>query len=124
MRYTTLLLSLFLLASPAQAAEITVTPNGTGGGVVFVVGDLDGKDYDKFVQATTGLYDYEHTVVSLKSLGGAGGALDLGDHIRRTGMNTWVSGDNQCLSICAFIWLSGARRFASKELTYRLPRRL
>jgi hypothetical protein len=57
------------------------------------------------------LADPEKVVVTLTSDGGEFvTAFLVGDHIRLTGMTTFVPADKTCASACAFVWLAGRPR--------------
>jgi hypothetical protein len=73
---------------------------------------LLGEDYKKFESIAKDIGDYENTLVVLRSPGGEFGAADIGDLIHKSGMSTIVPENELCASICAFIWLGGAHRYA------------
>jgi hypothetical protein len=101
-----------LVAGPAEAAEITVNnPDQDGRVFVDVVGDIEVGD-DKTFRAKVGvLADPEKVVVTLTSDGGHFlTAFLVGDHIRLTGMTTFVPAGKTCASACAFVWLAGRPR--------------
>jgi hypothetical protein len=103
------------LASPARGAEVTSDgPYKWGGGSIVINGDLVDGDFEKFRKVATSFTDYEKVLVLLNSTGGAAVALDIGDLIRKSGMSTSVAEKDECLSVCAFIWLAGKHRFSGR----------
>lgn len=111
------LCGLFPLA--AQSAEITLGTYESGETYVFIEGDIERGDADRFKQIVSksrsssrpGLRD-----VWLNSPGGkVHDALQIGLLVDGLGLRTKIDGNEICLSACALIWLGGAKRFASKR---------
>jgi hypothetical protein len=101
-----------LVAAPADAAEITVnSPDQDGREFVDIVGDIEAGDDKTFRKKVGVLADPEKVVVTLTSDGGDFvTAFLVGDHIRLTGMTTFVPAGKTCASACAFVWLAGRPR--------------
>jgi hypothetical protein len=101
-----------LVAGPAEAAEITVNnPDQDGRVFVDIAGDVGAGDDKTFREKVGVLADPEKVVVTLASDGGQFlTAFLMGDHIRLTGMTTFVPPGKTCASACAFVWLAGRPR--------------
>jgi hypothetical protein len=101
-----------LVAGPSEAAEITVNnPDQDGRVFVDIVGDIEAGDDKTFHKKVGVLSDPEKVVVTLTSDGGQFvTAFLVGDHIRLTGMTTFVPAGKTCASACAFVWLAGRPR--------------
>jgi predicted metalloprotease len=102
----------------ALSAAITVhAPDAEGRVFVDLVGTINDEDFKTFKEKTDQIYPIGagHTnkqmIVTLVSYGGhIGPALQIGEHIRKRGMSTFVPGDRTCASACALIWLAGKQR--------------
>jgi hypothetical protein len=101
-----------LVASLAEAAEITVNnPDQDGRVFVDIVGNIEVGDEKTFREKVGVLADPEKVVVTLTSDGSEFvTAFLVGDHIRLTGMTTFVPTGKTCASACAFVWLAGRPR--------------
>jgi hypothetical protein len=110
----TLIVLLLVLASPATAATITVTPQtGDTPAVVMVQGDLRDEDIDDFRFKVAKL---SSAVVALESDGGSLLAgIRIGEIIRLKGFVTVVANGARCASACATAWLGGVRRFMGEQ---------
>jgi ATP-dependent protease ClpP protease subunit len=109
-----------LFAGAAHAATITQETHTGKDGKVFrdisITGEIKYEDMDKFdrmleIMTRAGTSDL---MVRLESPGGnliAG--LHIANAIHNSGLLTWVAEKTQCTSICAVIWLSGTRRWAT-----------
>jgi len=103
------------MALPAVAADIT-----HWGKNLFIVGQIDDQDYDKFYNIIVEHGD-EIKDVWMTSIGGSfNDGLLIGADIKILGLNTIVV--DRCFSACAFMWLAGDTRkvfeFSPEDLTY------
>lgn len=98
-------------STQAKAATVTVYPlEGEERSVIVVEGILEEADIKAFRQAAFAL---DEAVVLLSGPGGeVNAAIQIGRAIRLKGFSTLVT-DNDCLSACALIWLSGEDRYMS-----------
>ena len=109
-----------LFTGAAHAATITQETHTGKDGKVFrdisITGEIKYEDMDKSdrmleIMSRAGTSDL---TVRLESPGGnliAG--LHIANAIHNSGLLTWVAEKTQCTSICAVIWLSGTRRWAT-----------
>ena len=97
-----------------QAAEIKRVPvAGTDIPMISLRGEIVEGDALKFEQAVEGL---DRAAIELDSRGGlVGEALEIGATIRSGGFCTFVSEDEECLSACGLIWVSGTMRFMTNR---------
>jgi hypothetical protein len=97
-------------AGAADIAQLTSPINGMNG--IAVSGIIEADDWKKLEELANKISDYDHTLVVLRSPGGnAAVGITMGDFIHKTGISTLVPDNDTCASLCAFIWLGGARRF-------------
>jgi hypothetical protein len=110
----TLIVLLLVLASPAIAVTITVTPQtGDKPAVVAVQGDLHDEDINDFRFKVA---KFSTAVVALESDGGSLLAgIRIGEIIRLKGFVTVVADGARCASACATAWLGGVRRFMGEQ---------
>jgi hypothetical protein len=105
-------LLLLLLASPGSvaAAQFDLLPIPSSGGfAVVITGPIVSGDDTTFFNLTLPL---ENVIVLLDSPGGdVETGLSIGSEIVLRRFDTSVGKTNSCSSICAIIWVSGARRF-------------
>jgi hypothetical protein len=99
-----------VLAAPATAATITVTPPiGDTPAVVQVQGVLQSEDIEAFRFKVARL---SKAVVAFESEGGSLLAgIRIGELIRMKGFVTVVAAGARCASACAIAWLGGVQRF-------------
>jgi hypothetical protein len=76
-----------------------------------VSGIIGADDWKKLEELANKISDYDHTLVVLRSPGASAAGVAMGDLIHKTGMSTLVADNETCASVCALIWLGGARRF-------------
>lgn len=111
MRMAGILLIISLSAVPCAGMEISRVTRCTGD-VLKVRGDIQAGDYVKFRS-----YFGDQRRIAGLDLNSPGGALDEGFRIaaltRQKRLSTFVS--KECDSACAFIFLVGKKRYASKE---------
>lgn len=103
-------LCVLMLASTAQALEITVHPAiEAGTSFVFMQGVIQIGDEEKLLHSVSGL---GKAIVVLSSPGGSPlAAMEMGKAIRLKGLATVVPDGALCASACALIWLAGSPRF-------------
>jgi hypothetical protein len=109
-----------LATAPAVAADITVrsVPGGSIGHyrcnrAIVIQGDIENGDEAKFAAAAAG---QDRAIVLFASRGGASAAgLAIGRSIREHHFATAVGAGSECGSACAFAWLSGVPRVASRS---------
>jgi hypothetical protein len=102
-----------LWANVGLAADITVGPHWTdpnpNGGVVYITGDIQLEDADRFDAITSRLTS---ALVVLKSEGGNSlASMAIGAKIFAKRWNTEAY--DICAIGCAAIWLAGGQRFAT-----------
>ena len=96
----------------AAAADITIeqtTSDGLTG--VFLAGDITPENVLEFREKIAPIADKVKTFVVLKSKGGTGASIFIGEIIRQNGMSTIVPHNQTCASACSLIWLAGAHRY-------------
>ena len=114
-RFTAALALALMFSASAGVADIgarlTSPINGMNG--IAVSGISEADDWKKLEELANKMSDYDHTFVVLRSPGGNAAVLGItmGDFIHKTGISTFVPDNETCASLCAFIWLGGARRF-------------
>lgn len=109
-----------LVAAPAVAADITVrtVPGGSIGPyrchhAIVIQGAIENGDEEKFATVATG---HDRPVVLFASPGGASAAgLAIGRAIHKHHFATAVGAGSECDSACAFAWLGGMPRVASRS---------
>jgi sulfatase modifying factor 1 len=114
------LVAVTIIAPTRQALSAAITvhaPDAEGRVFVDLVGTINDEDFKSFKEKTDQIYPIgaghptKQMIVTLVSYGGyIGPALQIGDHIRKKGMSTFVPGDHTCTSACALIWLAGRQR--------------
>jgi hypothetical protein len=81
-----------------------------GSNVIYISGEIDKDDADKFKQITSVVTG--RTVVFLDSKGGSAmDGLYIGEYIRYKGYSTAVGDNTECASACGLIWLAGKSRY-------------
>jgi hypothetical protein len=107
-----IILIISLAAVPCAGIEITRLTGCAGGDVLKLRGDIVAGDYARFRS-----YFGDQRRIAGLDLDSPGGSLYEGFHIatltRQKQLSTFVS--NECDSACAFIFLVGSKRYASKE---------
>lgn len=100
------------LVTQVKAAKIDVVDGlSPGQKAVLIRGPINPGDDDRFYQLTKGV---ERASVFLESPGGAVDAgISIGAEIAMRGFTTLVLDGDGCHSVCAVIWVSGARRYMS-----------
>lgn len=110
-----LLAGLLNHTSPAAAAEITVVDGVVGPGVtVFLIrGEILPGDDERFYQMA------QMAPIATVALDSPGGSVDtgisIGAEIAIRGFETVVLNGHGCHSICAVMWVSGAKRYMSPD---------
>jgi hypothetical protein len=100
----------FLCGMPTRAADIITTKADDGSNVIYISGEIDKDDADKFKRITSVVTG--RTVVFLDSKGGSAmDGLYIGEYIRYKGYSTAVGDNTDCASACGLIWLAGQRRY-------------
>jgi hypothetical protein len=109
-RLVAFVLSALLAGAPASlAAEITSLDIGDAGKLIFIDGDIESGDLDRFLSAAGAT---DRAAVLLRSPGGdLREGLRIAKAIRLARFNTGVAPDFVCASACALIWLSGTTRY-------------
>lgn len=83
------------------------------GAVIFIFGDIVAGDEKKFRELSIRFPD---AMVGLHSKGGAiVPAMEIGRQIRLRGYSTVVTGNSECTSACALIWLAGSPRYLEPD---------
>ena len=109
-KLSSIALAVYLVATPAAAAEITHTRKADGSHVVTISGQIHHGDDKKFIEVTWGLFDDTVTVI-LNSPGGyLQEAVNIGRRIRSRKYETRVQNGAACNSACTLIWLAGTSR--------------
>jgi ATP-dependent protease ClpP protease subunit len=109
--------TIILAATSSHAANIKVmhpgccNPQNGASDVVFIKGEIDEYDYDRFYTAVRGIPPGKAMVVLDSPGGNVKAGLDIGYYIHGYGFTTSVSNGTVCTSMCAAIWLAGKRRF-------------
>jgi len=109
-------------AGGSRAAEFRVFPKTTdectgkiGCYTIWIVGDINKGDEDRF-SAMLAEYGVTQAFIGLHS---GGGDMDAGLGIARKVLEmkftTGVGRGSVCASMCAAIWLAGAKRFANRK---------
>ena len=99
-------------SAETMAAEITADRSSKGTPFIFVVGDIESGDAERFKEAAK----VENAVVLLESEGGlVAEAIEIGNAIRLKGFSTGVINGSVCNSSCGLIWLAGSPRGLSKS---------
>jgi hypothetical protein len=106
-------LCVLLLATAAQAAEVTVlAPEdeaGTYAAIIFVQGKLVSGDVAIFEHTVARI---RKAIVFLESPGGdVNAGIGMGEAIRSKGFETAVADGAACASACAITWLGGSPRY-------------
>lgn len=85
---------------------------GMGVDALFITGDIEEGDANKFEQLSDGM---GKAVISLDSNGGlVTEALRIGAKIKLSNWSTMVVPSGSCLSACGLIWISANRRYLDK----------
>jgi len=112
MRMAVIILIVSLTTGPCTGLEISRVTSCAGGDVLKLRGDIGPGDYVRF----RSYFADERRIAGL-DLDSPGGSLYEGFRIatltRQKQLSTFVS--NECDSACAFIFLVGSKRYASKE---------
>lgn len=102
--------------APASSAKIEMLPgNGTTPSIIDITGPIESGDADRF-------YDLARNsgpaVVTLQSPGGlVDDGLSIAAEIAQRGFATVVAPGAECYSVCAVIWVSGARKMMDSTST-------
>ena len=109
----TVFLILLLSARPLVAADIESELSEDGNGIIYIFGDIQEGDAQKFRNEAA---KYSQGVVILASSGGSTlEAIDIGETIRVKGLSTWAVNETDCNSACGLIWLAGTPRILSES---------
>jgi hypothetical protein len=113
MRTLALCTGILLASTVANAAQFRYTLSEDQSYMfVYVTGDIEPDDDDKFFSYTRNIQYGRASIV----LGSAGGnvvaGLNIGLRIKEMGWNTGVWTSLECASICGMIWLAGTTRYA------------
>ncbi|MEW9920483.1 hypothetical protein AB2B41_12780 [Marimonas sp. MJW-29] len=102
-----------LFSSQAHAAEIQAYPGENGYQVIMITGPIMKGDGDAFYAIA------RETPKAFVLLTSPGGLVEEGiwiaAEIAARGYHTWVLPGAGCHSICAVMWVSGARRYMDKD---------
>ena len=102
----------------AQAADITIKhnkclPKEICNVIIKINGDIKLEDFKKFEDVIT-FNNIKLAVVNLNSNGGnLLSGLSVGTIIANHGFDTYVADNAFCVSVCAAIWISGSKRYAT-----------
>ena len=101
-----------IFVTQAEAAEIDLIDGlSPGQKAILIRGPITSGDDERFYQLTKGM---ERASVFLESPGGVVDAgISIGAEIAMRGFTTLVLDGEGCHSVCAVIWVSGARRYMS-----------
>jgi hypothetical protein len=106
--FGTIAIAVYLVATPAAAAEFTRRPQTNGLDVISIVGVIEPGDDKKFNELTWGLKD---AIVVLNSRGGHNDvAMSIGRRIYVRSYETRVHNGAICNSACTLVWLAGNYR--------------
>jgi hypothetical protein len=109
-KFGTIAIAVYLVATPAAAAEITHTRKADGSHLVTISGKINPGDDKRFNEITFGVY--ETTTIVLNSPGGyINEAIEIGRRIRLRNWETRVQKGAICNSACTLIWLAGNVRY-------------
>jgi hypothetical protein len=101
-------IAVYLVATPAAAAEITHRPQTNGPHVISIVGVIERGDDKKFNEVAS---DMTQASVILNVKGGfIREAINIRRFIRLRNFETRVPNGAVCNSACIFIWLAGTVR--------------
>jgi hypothetical protein len=104
----TMAIAVYLVATPATAAEFKRAPKADGPDIITISGVIEQGDDKKFVGLTWGLKD---AIVVLNSRGGyISAAINIGLRVRSHNYETRVHSGAICNSACTLIWLAGTHR--------------
>jgi hypothetical protein len=104
----TIAIAVYLVATPAAAAEITHRPQPKGPDVISISGEIEPDDDKKFIEIAR---DIPQASVVLNSKGGYNSAaINIGNFIRLHNHDTKVHNGAVCNSACTLIWLAGTFR--------------
>jgi hypothetical protein len=107
-KLSTIAIAVYLVATPAAAAEFTHRPQVNGPDVITIRGEIDADDYKKFIEIAS---DIMHASVILNSKGGhIAAAISIGRFIRLRNYDTRLHNGGACNSACTLIWLAGTFR--------------
>ena len=108
-KFGVIAIAVYLVATPAAAAEITHTRKADGSHVVTISGQIRHGDGMKFFELTWAVPD--PATVILNSPGGwIGEAMAIGGLVRSRNYETRVENGAVCNSACTLIWLAGTSR--------------
>lgn len=98
----------------AQTMELRSLPMTfeVKGELIFATGTFNGTTDQTFWKAIGNTWLPGKTIVFDSNGGNTGGAIKLGNIIRKYKMNTMVSPKNYCVSMCPFVFLAGVKRIA------------
>ena len=104
---------LLICAAPASAADIQFHKGEKGGGYIFINGEIQKGDADKFRKLAAGS---QADLVFLRSQGGSlSEAFEIGRIITVSSYSTFVLDDHWCASACALIWIAGEKRYVQPK---------
>lgn len=113
LNFFTALLIKFVLATAANAANISTEDLGDDLSLIVVTGEITSGDSEIFRREAA---KASQAIVALESPGGATlEAIEIGEIIRIRGFSTLVLNDSQCVSACALIWLAGTPRTLARS---------
>jgi hypothetical protein len=109
----TIAIAVYLVATPAAAAEFTRMPQANGPDVITMRGEIEADDHKKFIEIAS---DIMQANVVLNSKGGhVAAALAIGRFVRLRNYETTVHNGAVCNSACTFIWLAGTFRHLDRR---------
>jgi hypothetical protein len=109
----TIAIAVYLVTTPAVAAEFTRTPQVNGPDVITIRGEIEAGDDKKFIEIA---FDMTQASVVLNVKGGrVWEAMNIGRFIRLRNFETRVHNGAVCNSACTFIWLAGTFRHLDRH---------
>jgi hypothetical protein len=102
------------MSLPAHAANIRVTHaccNPIASDLVWLKGEIDKSDYEKFYNATMAIPPGKAMVILDSPGGNVLAGVAIGGLIHANSYTTIVDNGAVCVSMCSAIWLAGKRRF-------------
>jgi hypothetical protein len=109
----TIAIVLYLIATPAAAAEFTHRSQPNGPDVISIRGEIYADDDKKFIEIAS---DIMHASIILDVKGGhIGAAISIGRFTRFRNYETRVQNGAVCNSACTLIWLAGTLRHLDRR---------
>jgi hypothetical protein len=103
----------YLVATPAAAAEFTQRPQADGPDIITVDGEIEPDDEKKFFEIARNITQAN---VVLNSRGGYNAAaMRIGSFVRFREYETRVHNGSVCNSACTLIWLAGSFRHLDRH---------